>query len=211
MDRGSIQSASKYFFFFFPRQTHDTNQKRFETGSIWHVRSFLERLGGTINAINQSMSDSAPSGRADYQAWVEKAAPLQALPWCCCATTPCSSLMLFLKLPIAEELNSPACVRVWERRGDYCSPSRKSSCAHKGKYLCRASAWQSSACLFFSPVFFFSLPRCSCFHNPSSPRPSAQRSSSSPTHSFFLYVFSKYSPSPLPPHTYKTLNSQQFL
>lgn len=125
---------------------------------------------------------------------------------------PCSSLMLFLKLPIAEELNSPACVRVWERRGDYCSPSRKSSCAHKGKYLCRASAWQSGACLFFSPVFFFFfLPRYSCFHNPSSPGLSAQRSSSSPTHSFFLYVFSKYSPPPLPPHSYKTLNSQQFL
>lgn len=66
----------------------------------------------------------------------------------------CSSLLLFLKLPIAEELNSPACVRVWERRGDYCSPSRKSSCAHKGKYLCRASAWQPIACLFCSPVFF---------------------------------------------------------
>lgn len=68
-----------------------------------------------------------------------------------------------------------------------------------------------SPCLFFSPVFFFFFPRCSCFHNPSSPGPSAQRSSSSPTHSFFLYVFSKYSPPPLPPHSYKTLNSQQFL
>lgn len=33
------------------------------------------------------MSDSAPSGRADYQAWVEKPAPLRALPWCCSATT----------------------------------------------------------------------------------------------------------------------------
>lgn len=74
--------------------------------------------------------------------------------------------VLFLKRPITEKLNSPACVRVWERRGEYCSPSHKSSCAHKGKYLCWATAWQPVACLFFSLMF---LLCCSCFYNPSSP------------------------------------------
>lgn len=104
--------------------------------------------------------------------------------------------VLFLKRPITEKLNSPACVRVWERRGEYCSPSHKSSCAHKGKYLCWATAWQPVACLFFSLMF---LLCCSCFHNPSSPC----LRSSSPTQSFFLCIFSKYNP--------LQLNSQRFL
>lgn len=89
----------------------------------------------------------------------------------------------------------PCLCQSLERRGEYCSPSHKSSCAHKGKYLCWAAAWQSLACLFFSAVFFFSsfLPlfvfsqsfvALSFF--PAGPR--------SPTHSFFLYIFSKPNP-----------------
>lgn len=91
------------------------------------------------------------------------------------------SRVLFLKPPSMETLNSPACVRVWEKRREYCSPSHKSSCAHKGKYLCWASSWQPIACLFFSLIsllcfavqaFIILLRLCLC------PR------SSSPTHSF---------------------------
>lgn len=59
------------------------------------------------------------------------------------------STWLFLRRFNREKLNSPASVRVWETGGEYCSSSRKSSCAHKGKYLHCASAWQ--------PLYLFSL------------------------------------------------------
>lgn len=111
--------------------------------------------------------------------------------------------VLFLKRPITEKLNSPACVKVWERRGEYCSPSHKSSCAHKGKYLCWATAWQPLACLFFSLMF---LLCCSCFHNPSSPCLSAWDPP------LPLTPFScTFSVSTTPSSSFKTLNSQQFL
>ena len=86
---------------------------------------------------------------------------------------------LFLKPPSTEKLNSPACVRVWEQRGEHCSLSHRSSCAHKGKYLCWASAWQHVACLFSSLIFllcfavraFIILLLLSLCLRPSSPTP----------------------------------------
>lgn len=102
----------------------------------------------------------------------------------------------------------PCLCQSLERRGEYCSPSHKSSCAHKGKYLCWAAAWQSLACLFFSAVFFFLLlfSLSSCFHNPSSPC-----LSSKPAPALPLTPFScTFSVSPTP-NSYKTLDSQQFL
>lgn len=67
-----------------------------------------------------------------------------------------------LKCPIMQKLNSPACVRVWEKWGEYYSQSHKSSCARTGKYLCWASARQLVTCLFSSFIFMLC---CSCFHN----------------------------------------------
>lgn len=100
----------------------------------------------------------------------------------------------------------PCLCQSLERRGEYCSPSHKSSCAHRGKYLCWATAWQSLACLFFSTVFFFLSVDSSCFHNPSLPCLSSQ-----PAHSLPLTPFScTFSVSPTP-NSYKTLDSQQFL
>lgn len=102
----------------------------------------------------------------------------------------CSSL--FLKLPISERLNSPDCVRVW--RGEGSIAHRLTNPAVRIRGSTSAEPLPGSPSLvYFSQLFFyffaftgllvFSQSCVASSFFPASPR--------SPTHSFFLYIFSK--------------------
>lgn len=190
-----------HFLYCIPRK-----MQRFGTASIWLVRSplLLETLCSGVTVASQSIIDFAPSGWASSgQASTGRNPPTPPTPssqhFPAGAAVPATAAQFstaIFEAAYRRAAKFPCLCQSLKRRGEYCSPSHKSSCAHKGKYLCWAAAWQSLACLFFSAVFFFSSSFLPLFvfsqsfvalsFFPAGPR--------SPTHSFFLYIFSKPNP-----------------
>lgn len=104
-----------------------------------------------------------------------------------------SSPLLFLKLPIDEQLNSPACVRVWRGEGSIAHRLTNPAAHIRGSTSAEPLPGSPSL-VYFSQHFFFSFDRLSVFSQSSVALSFFPASPRSPTHSFFLYIFSKPSP-----------------
>lgn len=113
-----------------------------------------------------------------------------------------SSPLLFLKLPIDEQLNSPACVRVWRGEGSIAHRLTNPAAHFRGSTSAEPLPGSPSL-VYFSQHFFFLLTDSRCFHNPRSPCLSSQPAPALPLTPFSC----TFSVSPAP-NSYKTLDSQ---